>query len=676
MSCCNYTPWRSLVFLSTILSLGNATAQVDTDAEDSPLEMITVVGSATNALISTEDLEAYQATDLADVFRLTPSISVGGSVGIAQKVYVRGLEDALINVTVDGAPQTSTLFHHIGRVTIDPSLLEQVEVQAGAGEATSGAGALGGAIRFKTKDADDLLSHDQAFGGNIKFSSFSNDANQKSVSLYGRFNENWGALAYFNDISRSNFDDGDGNEVFGTSAGQQLGFFKLSGEIGENQSLSLSYEKRDEEGQFSARPNWIVQEDDLLYDSEAIRDTAVLNYHLSTSDFFNFEATVYQTESSFLGGRFNYLTNIDTFGFDLRNTSLAGNHRFVYGVDYRDDRIDSGDESDPHAEEGSILGVYAQGYSQLSDALLFSYGLRYDKYDFEQKILRADITATPGVFDSSDISLNAGIDYEITSNLSFGLGYAEASRGKEIGDGFTLESYLFNRVSEPQLLADDLEAEEASNIEASLKYAASNFNAKLAIYSSDIKNAIEGGVQYDNIGTIESDGFELSMNYQWNDFEITSGFSSTDSVLDPVDGILFNNFAADLNGYEFIGLGNSRGDTWNLGVNYTPTSELSFGVNVSHVTGLTIDTLYRDIVRFGADETYALNKPSYTTFDIFSQWSITDNLVVNLAATNLFDELYRDHSSVGDYSEIPGYDIVIGPWEAGRDVKLSVSYDF
>lgn len=107
-------------------------------AKHDSIETMVVVGEATNAQIDYKDLEAFQANDLADVFRTTPSISVGGGAsGIAQKVYVRGLEDSMVNVTVDGAPQTSTLFHHIGRVTIDPDLLKQVEVQAGAGEATS-----------------------------------------------------------------------------------------------------------------------------------------------------------------------------------------------------------------------------------------------------------------------------------------------------------------------------------------------------------------------------------------------------------------------------------------------------------------------------------------------------------------------------------------------------------
>jgi len=79
------------------------------------------------ALLHARPGEAEQLLlDLADLFRGVPSVSVGGGVGVAQKIYVRGLEDSLLNVTIDGAPQRGTLFHHIGRVTIEPELLETV----------------------------------------------------------------------------------------------------------------------------------------------------------------------------------------------------------------------------------------------------------------------------------------------------------------------------------------------------------------------------------------------------------------------------------------------------------------------------------------------------------------------------------------------------------------------
>ena len=49
-------------------------------------------------------------------------------------------------------------------------------------------------------------------------------------------------------------------------------------------------------------------------------------------------------------------------------------------------------------------------------------------------------------------------------------------------------------------------------------------------------------------------------------------------------------------------------------------------------------------------------------------------LLFNVAVTNLFNELYIDHSSVGDYSEVFG--TVVGPYESGRDIRLSISYQF
>ncbi|MFA0108334.1 Plug domain-containing protein, partial [Vibrio splendidus] len=108
-------------------------------AANSDHETIVVVGELTNFSVTDTELERYQAQDLEDIFRTDPSVSVGGSLGVAQTVYVRGIEDTYLNVTVDGAPQSAGLFHHTGRLTLDPYLLKTVEVQAGAGEATSGA---------------------------------------------------------------------------------------------------------------------------------------------------------------------------------------------------------------------------------------------------------------------------------------------------------------------------------------------------------------------------------------------------------------------------------------------------------------------------------------------------------------------------------------------------------
>ena len=644
--------------------------------DDTPanIETLVVVGKATNALITSTDLETYQANDLADIFRLTPSISVGGGAsGIAQKIYIRGLEDALINVTVDGSPQTSTLFHHIGRVTIDPDLLKQVEVQAGAGEATSGAGAIGGSIRFQTKDVNDLLAADRAVGGGFKAGTFSNDGEQYSASVYGRFSDSWGVLAYYNDIDRDNLEDGNGVEMDGTAAEQTLAFIKVSGDIGNDQHLSISYESRDEEGQFTRWPNWSPLEDAPLYAGEGERNTFVANYRLQQSELLNLEASAYHTQSGFQRELFTWNTDITSFGFDVRNTSEVGRHKLTYGIDMRDDEVESGEIGTvDHLEEGQVMGLYAQAHSQFTDALLLSYGARYDNYDFEQRIVNESGTPLAEV-DSSDVSINAGLAYDITDDWTFSLGYAEASRGLEVTDGFT---------NWGTTVAPNLEPETVSNIEAAIEYSVQNFNAKVAVFRSDIDDVIfdqnGGAVYYENLGTVETDGFEVDVAYRWNAVELYLGFAASDAVLDPADGVFSVDYGKiDLEGYEFRGLGNSRGDTWNLGVNTSPMPSLRLGWNVNHVEDVNdLEVLHRSVELGWIPELQSIDKPGYTVHDAYVEWTPFESLRLNLAVINVFDEDYLDHSSVGDYTAIPGWEVVSGYHEPGRDVRLSASFDF
>ncbi|WP_411339401.1 hypothetical protein V6U71_16125 [Sphingopyxis sp. J-6] len=46
------------------------------------------------------------------------------------------------------------------------------------------------------------------------------------------------------------------------------------------------------------------------------------------------------------------------------------------------------------------------------------------------------------------------------------------------------------------------------------------------------------------------------------------------------------------------------------------------------------------------------------------------------AVYNLFDKRYLAHASVADYSGIPGYEIVSGLPEPGRNIRLTASVRF
>ena len=705
------------VFRKALVSVGVAAAFVNTNvyanaqenvAEVKAIEKIVVVGATTNTKITPEQLEKYQANDLADIFRQTPSVTVGGSLGVAQKVYVRGLEDSMVNVTVDGAPQTSTLFHHIGRVSIEPELLQSVEVQAGAGEATAGTGAVGGAIRFKTKSADNLLSEDEQFGGIAKASYFSNSGHKESISLYGKATEKVGILASFVNVSRDNMEDGDGEEIPGTAADQTLAFVKVNTDLTENQKLTVSYESRKEEGKFGKQTNWAPLADDPLYESWGERETIVLNHTWYLSDLINLETTLYQTDSSFKRELYTWDASIETTGFDIRNTSDLGEHSLTYGVERKVDKVHAQSYEDfggIYDEEGTVTGLYVQDHWQFNDDFLVSFGIRHDSYELDHVgqsanwikvdgnwIVEIDTSGEPVTINETfstkkqdGFSSNFGVVYSLTDNLKLSASYAEALRGRQVADAFTVGELTHN---------NNLEPENVANQELGLEYNDGTFIFEASAYISEISDVVfdkfkgSEGVFYENIGDLESTGFELVVGYQANNFDVIVSYNSNNVELnnapfvwpDANDASGFSTVildGVDLAAYEYGGLGNAVGDSLNVNVNYEMTDELEMGFNINYVASLNnIEVFHRSIELGWLTELETIDKPSYTVVDAYVKYSPIENLTFDLAVQNLLDKSYRSHGSVADYGHIEGYESIVGIKEAGRDIRLTASYLF
>ncbi|WP_083399050.1 TonB-dependent receptor plug domain-containing protein [Oceanisphaera psychrotolerans] len=235
--------------VTAVITTGQARAA---DSGYTELDQVVVTESRTapdtDVLVTQDSLEKKQATDLDDIFSDTPDVAVGGSAPGAQKIYVRGVEDTQLNVSVDGATQAGQIFHHQGRVTVDPELLKQVEVSAGAGEATNGPGALGGAIRFVTKDPEDMLRPGQDVGGTLKTEYYSNtDGYKTSASLYGNLTDNWSAMGTLSRTELGEYKDGNGETQPYTDSELLTGFGKVVGQLTDEQKVSLSYERTEDE---------------------------------------------------------------------------------------------------------------------------------------------------------------------------------------------------------------------------------------------------------------------------------------------------------------------------------------------------------------------------------------------------------------------------------------------
>lgn len=638
---------------------GAAAAQLPAVKISSSYEPLNAGVSGNRRVVSQEDIDRIQANDLEDVFRKTPSVAVGGSVGIAEKVYVRGLEDALLNVTIDGATQAGVLFHHAGRLSIEPELLKQVEVHAGAGVATDGPGALGGAIRFTTKDPEDLLRPGEQFGALIKGGYFDNTEGYKaSVNLFGQLNEDWSGMATVAKSDGDAITDGNGTELGGTESEQDIGYAKLVGKLTDSQTVRLSYDLRVDDGVRAQRPQWVISDWNPGYPLKIERNTVNLGYQLNPTDnpFLNLEATVYSTraklEQNVIGRWGVYNGSSESQGINLRNTTQLSSHELIYGAEYRDDTVNAGPEANSNAEEenGSVTGFFVQDLYQVTDKLLLSAGVRYDDYE---------LTDTDNQeFEADGFSPNVGVSYQLTPTFSVNASYAEALRGRQTMETFLLDS----RMNDPEL-----EAEESENTEVGFEYYRDAFGFSGTFYRAQIDNAINdqripvNGVPrwvFRNIGDIETEGFDLRVSYDWTQVQVGLSYSDFDSELAGDNGDL------ELNAYDHGALGNTIGNTWTADVAYQVNDALELGWN-----GRLVESL--ENIRTSAG---TVDKSGYAVHDIYAQWFVTPDFNVTFTVKNLFDKYYIDHATNGSFEHIPGYEGIIGLSEPGRDLRLTLSW--
>ncbi|WP_192980043.1 TonB-dependent receptor domain-containing protein [Pseudomonas sp. EggHat1] len=645
-----HCPYRlSLLGAITFASLLAAQAHGADAALELQAQEITAAAIDRNESVEAEQLQRYQASDLQEVFESNPEVSVAGGPGVAQKLYLRGLEDTLLNISIDGASQPGQTFHHTGRIGIEPELLKRAEVQAGTGDATAGPGALGGAIRFVTKDPDDLLRDGEQLGALLKTGYFSNGEGYKSsASVFGRFNENWSALAMTTYQDQNDFEDGNNDDVLGTAARQKLGFAKLVGKLTEEQTLRLSYEKRIDEGERSQRPQWIPSSFNRLYPLSTERETWTLNYAWQpvNNDLLDVELTTYHTTNELeQDGRFGlYFGDTRSTGFDLRNTSRIGAHQLTYGVDYRDDRTTLGPEGDRELdhEDGEVLGVYLQDRYQITSRLQLDAGLRYDRYKLDDRDKQT--------FIEEGISPNLGLRYQLTPELAVFAGQARALRGPQVRDAFKLDV----SGNDP-----DLKAEKARTDEVGFDYRDGGWELSGKAYVTRIKDAIADPIGrpnlYENVGDLKSKGVLLSTAYHWQQLSLGLSYHRNEARLD----------GERLNVYEYNGLGTSLGDTWTAFADYRASDNLNLGWQGRFVRG--IDTLHTGV----GD----VSKPGYGVHDLYAEWqAVPESLTVTLTLKNLLDKQYLDHASNEDFEHIPDYEGIRGSYEPGRELRLGLAW--
>ncbi|MCY1357842.1 Heme transporter BhuA [compost metagenome] len=448
---------------------------------------------------------------------------------------------------------------------------------------------------------------------------------------------------------QNDFDDGNGDDVLGTAARQQLGFAKLVGKLDEEHTLRLSYEQREDDGERSQRPQWIPSSFNRLYPLETVRETWTLNHAWKPlgSTLIDLELTAYHTENELKQDVFDrwgeWFGNTRSNGFDLRNTSHLANHTLTYGVDYRDDRTTSGPDADKNAERetGDVTGVYVQDSIALTEQLQLGLGLRYDRYRLDDR--------DDQDFDEDGVSPNVSLRYELTPELALLASHARALRGPQVRDAFKLDS----SANDP-----DLEAEKAQTSELGFEYRHAGWELSAKGYVTRIEDAIADPLGrpnlYLNVGDLKSKGVLLQTAYHWSDLSVGLSYHHNDARVD----------GERLNVYEYNGLGTSIGDTWTSFADYRLNERVSMGWQGRFVEA--IDALHTGVG--------TVHKPGYGVHDLYAEWqALPDRLTLSLTLKNLFDKQYLDQASNEDFEHIPGYEGVRGSYEPGRELRLGAA---
>lgn len=644
---------RSLLLLSACTWAGTLYAQ---DSDGYFLGTLRIEAEEAQALlgnevITEEDLENRNPQTAKDVFAGESSVTAGGGAPIAQKIYVNGIEESLLSVTIDGARQNKSAFHHTGNVLLDPELLKRVEVSEGIAPADAGPGALAGSIAYETKDARDLLEEGDNFGGMASVTGGTNGTGiRASTTVFGR----QGGFEWLLSGTRQegdDYEDGSGSTVPGTEADLTDYMVKLAYTADGGGRLAFSASQTEDSGIRSAqagpggilftRPDFgsVVGRPSTMVEATSERRSYTMTYTDETPEGWlnptlQLAYNEQEIDASGVWGINESLSGTAENEFDIGNGTLTAGLDFFHET-ARGLGRGTGAFGSSGKEELTSFGVYAQARQDLSDRVSVSYGGRVDAQEFKG--------ADGSKFSDSGVSLNSSVDVILTDTLTFNAGVASSWGGYELG-----EAALVN-FGTPWTY-DGLTTSRANAARVGLRYASGAWEVSGALFYTEV-----------------------------NDINAVLPDSGDRGALADVTSRGFDGSVAYTGGQGFVKLNYTYADVETDGSTISSTSYY-LGRPVGHIFGLEAAYDISDQWRVGGTAQIALDNddtpttlPGYEVVNVYGTYTPRqmDNLELRLDVYNLFDETYASRSSDG-----VGLATVVPIYEPGRTFALTAKVRF
>ncbi|MCX2716646.1 TonB-dependent receptor [Helicobacter sp. MIT 21-1697] len=647
----------------------------------SPLVTTAQAVSHTNvSVIDSKFIANTQARDLREVFNKNAEIQVGGSSQIAQKLYIRGFEDRMFRVRIDGITQSGNLLHHQGNLFFDPFLVKNIEIEKGLANVEYGAGALAGGINITTKNAFDLLGANRNYGAHFNIGGQTNKGVDTSLATYGKIKENFGLVASYNFDDVPYYRSGDGNKVSSSPAKAHNALFKLTFLPKENHSFNVNYHFNNVNSVSPYAANILtLGASPQLYASKLFAHSVSTQYdylfnksfHLHWNAFYSrknlsLSPTGIYSSRDHEDPRDLLLSNLGS-DISLKHYFGESRHSLKYGLNYqlistkeRYLTTESLKNNNRAYEKTAIYGGFIGANFNLLESLSLELGSRYDSFVYEDKVSKTHNT--------QGFSPYVSLLYTPINELSLKITQNYNTRGVMPMDASIL--------ADPSVTIKPLKAEGMHNTEFDMDYDNSLFSAHIALYHQYLKNFINTYVNNasntavhgsENFSRQNMDSAIRILGYEAN---IGLDFSFVDVHLGVAQNFPTYNNKTITDTFELMAV---SGRSYYLSAGLRPFSALpQFQILWLSRFSEGIDYQGYNMYR---GELASINKKAYNVHNIYFTYDVKSYLSLRLAFLNITNKTYANPYT--PLNELYSMDSGNTPlYEPGFSTKFQIALSF
>jgi len=738
--------------LSAALGVGQADQPATTAApasgetQTAKVEKVTVTATrqkrkvdevpATVTVITDKEIEDNMVTDVKDLVRFEPGVSVRTnpvrfSAALAgtgrdgnSGFNIRGLEGNRVLMQIDGirVPDAFSFGPQVvGRGDyLDLDIIKSVEILRGPASALYGSDGVAGAVSFITKDPDDFLGEGRTIGGRarVSYSSADESWSEGVVGAIQSESGTWqGMLAYTRRDAHETDNQGENNAANSTRTAPNPSdietdnvFAKLVYAPSETDRVRLTYEYYDRfmaTEALAARSATVV---DIDGEDETTRNRVALDGRHEDLGFISnaFWAVYYQEATTREFTYENREPAVDRTREDLFDNSVFGGvvelqssfdiggieNNLVYGADYsvtaqeglRLGTVPTPPDVFPNRPfpktDFTYFGAFIQDEISLLDGKLKLYpAIRYDAFEIDPEPSTQYLGVVAGS-DDSHVTPKFGAVYWPVNQFGLFANYAQGFKApapSQVNNGFANVSQDYQSIPNPNLRPETSETFEGGVRVRDIQVLGGDLAASATAFTAEYEDFIDQACVNDL--TVQPLGCTI-------DFNPATGTTTFQYI---------NLSGAEISGFEArFDLRWESGWSWTTALSTTEGTQTLNGVESplnsidpwKLVTGVRYDgAVYGGqaiLTHSGgkniSDVTTSVCTPTcytsdgFTIMDMTAYWNITEQATLRVGVFNVFDEKYAWWSDVRGLSSTTA--VADAYTQPGRNASASIVFRF